>query len=100
MCVPRKPHPQGNDYHSIADADNDGTKPIMWCVKLVKGKDRPKKANARTIFDQEEEVLAEGSAGQLHQRVYVVEAIGNHRDICAGHGKRFMCILALAITTT
>ena len=42
MCVPRKPHPQGNEYHSIADADKDGTKPIMWRVKLVEGKDRPK----------------------------------------------------------
>jgi len=42
MIVPRKPHPQGNEYHSIADADRDGTKPIMWRVKLVEGKDRPK----------------------------------------------------------
>ena len=42
MCVPRKPHPQGNEYHSIADADKDGTKPIMWQVKLVEGKDQPK----------------------------------------------------------
>jgi hypothetical protein len=29
MCVPQKPHAQGNEYHSIADADTDGTKPIM-----------------------------------------------------------------------
>ncbi len=28
MCVPRKPHPFGNEYHSIADGDDD--KPIMW----------------------------------------------------------------------
>jgi hypothetical protein len=42
MCVPQKPHPQGNEYHSIADADKDRTKPIMWRVKLVEGKDRPK----------------------------------------------------------
>ena len=41
MCVPRKPHPFGNEYHSIADGD--GGKPIMWKVKLQEGKDRPKK---------------------------------------------------------
>jgi hypothetical protein len=39
MIVPCKPHLQGNEYHSIADADKDGTKPIMWRVKLVEGKD-------------------------------------------------------------
>ena len=43
MCVPRKPHPFGNEYHSIADGD--GGKPIMWRVKLQEGKDRPKNAN-------------------------------------------------------
>ena len=40
MSVPRKPHPLGNEYHSIADGD-DG-KPIMWRVKIQEGKDRPK----------------------------------------------------------
>ncbi len=39
MCIPRKPHLQGNEYHSIADADKDGSQPIMWCMKLVEGKD-------------------------------------------------------------
>ncbi len=28
MCVPRKPHPFGNEYHSIANEDEG--KPIMW----------------------------------------------------------------------
>ncbi len=42
MSSYRNPHPQGNEYHSIADADKDGTKPIMWRVKLVEGKDCPK----------------------------------------------------------
>ncbi|KAL7460096.1 hypothetical protein ACHAXS_000564, partial [Conticribra weissflogii] len=41
MYVPRKPHPSGNEYHSIADGDQG--KPIMWRVKLQEGKDRPKK---------------------------------------------------------
>ncbi|KAL7525460.1 hypothetical protein ACHAXR_001013, partial [Thalassiosira sp. AJA248-18] len=39
MSVPRKPHPLGNEYHSIADGD-DG-KPVMWRIKLQEGKDRP-----------------------------------------------------------
>jgi len=40
MSVPRKPHPLGNEYHSIADGDEG--KPIMWRIKLQEGKDRPK----------------------------------------------------------
>ena len=37
MCVPRKPHPFGNKYHSITDgATEKGLegKPIMWRVKI------------------------------------------------------------------
>jgi hypothetical protein len=37
MCVPQKPHPFGNEYHTIADGD--GGKPILWQIKLVEGKD-------------------------------------------------------------
>ena len=48
MCVPRKPHPFGNEYHSIADGD--GGKPIMWRVKLQEGKDRPKNANGSWLY--------------------------------------------------
>jgi hypothetical protein len=43
MTVPRKPHPFGNEYYSIADGD--GGKAIMWRVTIVEGKDRPKKAD-------------------------------------------------------
>ena len=42
MSVPQKPHPQGNEYHLIADATKDVIKPIMWQVKLIEGKDKPK----------------------------------------------------------
>ena len=48
MYVPRKPHPFGNEYHTIADGD-DG-KPIMWRIKLQEGKDRPKKADGSWAF--------------------------------------------------
>ena len=48
MTVPCKPHPFGNAYHSIADGD-DG-KAIMWRVKIVEGKDRPKKADGTWAF--------------------------------------------------
>ena len=51
MCVPCKPHLFGNEYHSIADGD-DG-KSIMWRVKLVEGKDRPKKAGGQWVFPTE-----------------------------------------------
>ena len=48
MTVPRKPHPFGNEYHLIADGD-DG-KAIMWRVKLVEGKDRPKRPDGNWAF--------------------------------------------------
>ena len=48
MTLPRKPHPFGNEYHSIADGD--GGKPIMWRIKIVEGKDRPKKADGTWAF--------------------------------------------------
>ena len=51
MVVPRKPHPFGNEYHTIADGD-DG-KPIMFRIKLVEGKDRPKKADGSWAFPSE-----------------------------------------------
>ena len=37
MFVPRKPHPMGNEYHSICC----GVSGIMYAIELVKGKDRP-----------------------------------------------------------
>ena len=55
MCVPRKPHPFGNEYHTICDGD--GGKPILWRVKLVEGKDRPKKADGSWAFPSEFEQL-------------------------------------------
>ncbi len=48
MVVPRKPHPYGNEYHSIADGDKGY--PIMWRVKLQEGKDRPMKADGSPAF--------------------------------------------------
>ncbi len=48
MALPRKPRPFGNKYHSIANGD--GGKPIMWRVKLVEGKDRPKLPNGQWAF--------------------------------------------------
>ena len=50
MVCPRKPWPFGNEYHSIADGDENGHNPIMWRVRLVEGKDRPKLANGRWAF--------------------------------------------------
>mmetsp|Transcript_11947 Transcript_11947/g.25228 ORF Transcript_11947/g.25228 Transcript_11947/m.25228 type:complete len:318 (-) Transcript_11947:177-1130(-) len=41
MCVPRKPHPFGNEYHTICNGDLKIGTPIMFRVELVEGKDRP-----------------------------------------------------------
>jgi hypothetical protein len=48
LSLPRRPHPFGNEYHSIADGD-DG-KPIMWQVRIVEGKDRPRKSDGTFAF--------------------------------------------------
>ncbi len=45
----------GSEYHSIMDADKDGTKPIMWHVKLVEGKDWLKKADGMFAFPSQYE---------------------------------------------
>jgi Transposase IS4 len=37
MFVPRKPHPFGNEYHSVAC----GKSRLMWGIELVEGKDAP-----------------------------------------------------------
>jgi len=41
MCVPRKPTPFGNEYHTICDGDLEGTTGtrIMWHVEIQEGKD-------------------------------------------------------------
>jgi hypothetical protein len=38
MFVPQKPHPMGNEYHSICC----GLSGIMYAIELVEGKDHPK----------------------------------------------------------
>jgi len=37
VSVPRKPHPLGNEYHTIACAETN----IIFRVEIVEGKDRP-----------------------------------------------------------
>jgi len=38
MWGPSKPHPFGNEYHTICNEDLLQGTPIMFCVKLVEGK--------------------------------------------------------------
>ena len=38
IFCPRKPHPYGNEYHTICD----GQSGIMYAVEIVEGKDRPR----------------------------------------------------------
>ncbi len=53
MSLPRKPHPFGNEYHSIADGDKGRF--IMWCIRLVEGKDRPKLPSGQWAFPSKRE---------------------------------------------
>jgi hypothetical protein len=55
MTLPWKPHPFGNEYHSIADGDDGHF--IMWRVKLVEGKDRPKLPNGKLAFESKWETM-------------------------------------------
>jgi hypothetical protein len=48
MSLPRKPHPFGNEYHSIADGNKGRF--IMWHICLVEGKFRPKLPNGLWAF--------------------------------------------------
>jgi len=50
MVCPRKLWPFGNEYHSIADGDENMHNSIMWRIRLVEGKDRPKLENGRWAF--------------------------------------------------
>ena len=45
MFVPRKPHPQGNEYHTIAC----GLSGILYGMELVEGKDKPKESPPKKI---------------------------------------------------
>ena len=48
MGVPSKPHPLGNDYHSIADGDEGNL--VMYRIIIQEEKDRPKYANGKWAF--------------------------------------------------
>ena len=48
MSIPRKPHPLGNEYHSIANGD-DGN-PVMWRINIQHGKDCPKDGTGKWAF--------------------------------------------------
>ena len=41
MFVPRKPHPKGNEYHSICCSVSG----VMYGIEIVQGKDRPQQLN-------------------------------------------------------
>jgi hypothetical protein len=56
MCMPCKPHLFGNKFHTIANGD--GGKPIMFRIKLVKGKDHLKKADGSWAFPSENNCLS------------------------------------------
>ena len=49
MCVPCKPHPFGNEYHTIANGDHKS--PILYRVELVERKDRPRQLGKKEFDD-------------------------------------------------
>ena len=55
MCVPQKPHPFGNEYHTISDRDYNAV--ILYRVELVEGKDRPSELGKRKWADLGEAIV-------------------------------------------
>jgi len=47
MHVPRKPHPFGNEYHTVCDGDETQGNPILWRLEIQEGKDRPRQFGKR-----------------------------------------------------
>ena len=43
MCVPRKPWPLGNEYHTISC----GTSGVLYQLEMVEGRDTPKRASPK-----------------------------------------------------
>ena len=54
VFCPRKPHPKGNEYHTIAD----GISGIMFGLEMVEGKDEPvelaEKKNIKCLVKQQD----------------------------------------------
>ncbi|KAL7465759.1 LOW QUALITY PROTEIN: hypothetical protein ACHAXS_006076 [Conticribra weissflogii] len=51
MCIPRKPHCFGKEDHTICNDNLSKGAPIMFCVELVEGKDRPLKLRPKEFED-------------------------------------------------
>ena len=85
MVVPRKPHPFGNEYHTIADGD-DG-KPIMFRIKLVEGKDRQKKkADGSWAFPSEYDCLQKTADKMVGHAPIHFHLFGSRGERCAFFG--------------
>ena len=46
MFVPRKPHPRGNEYHTVAC----GLSGILFAIELVEGKDEPRQRGTKKFL--------------------------------------------------
>ena len=56
MCVPRKPHPFGNEYHTICDGEFDIGCLILWHAEIQEGKARPTKMGPKKYEEKEKTV--------------------------------------------
>ncbi len=52
MCVPRKPHPYGNEYHTICNGDLKSGTSIMFWAELVEGKGCPPELGHKEFEEQ------------------------------------------------
>jgi hypothetical protein len=68
-ALPPKAVAFGSEYNSIADGDENSHNPIMWQVRLVKGKDRPKLPNGKWFVHLSDKVGEQGAHKDSHAPV-------------------------------
>jgi hypothetical protein len=79
MSLPSKPHPFGNEYHSITNGDKGRF--VMWCNCLVEGKDHPKLPNGQWAFPTkwEQRIQQDGRPPFGYDRADSSNGEGGHR---------------------
>jgi hypothetical protein len=91
MSLPRKPHPFGNEYHSIVNGDRG--KPIMWQIRIVEDKDWPRKSDGTFAFQTKWE--KKGFTNTVELLMDITELIHHTGKVTGDSG---FCV-ALGVTT-
>ena len=87
MNVPRKPHPFGNEYHTIACCDTH----IIFYIELVEGKDRPSQGDYSVVEYEDQFGKVGGLVTRMTQPIW-----GSSRVVLLDSGFGYLnCLQAL-----